>query len=400
MRTPSMPRTCLKRPISLGGAHGLGPPSKQASSRGLAPFLVLVACAVSLNAASSADDVPSVDHVLTVADLPRIEKHMIASRMAFRSGHVVVRVRTESIGRTKGSAVGVWRKMPEWKWSIWFDGDKWRSDLSWKHPTRGDVLERVVETNDVRINAPKEPEHVVVVQSWKGPPPGSAHYVPDPRLLGLICWAFETNHGGLVAFENAFLRADRENLRVERGTENGEPVWKVKCEVHWPGKGVTTCMEYRVSPGMGWMPVYMDAYSQGKNSGRQTLTARLARQAQTGIWFPTETDYRHFYLEKLNSHQAVTVDEAEFGIAVPPETFTLAGLGLQEGRRVLDDDHVSKIWKEGRLVRMPGRAPPAELQQRRPGRYWLLAVNAVLFAAAAAWLLWRHWRRLANERRL
>ena len=274
---------------------------------------------------------------------------------------------------------------------------QWRGDCTFVDAEHGANEEKYVYTNDLFIDVPEDAEEPVAVYSSRHLQRGRSMPVPDPRLLGLVAWFFEANHGSGKRSMTSSSCADRKNLRVEAATADGEPVWKVTSQVVWAGRDATTSMEYWVSPKTGWLPLHREsAYRQADYVGGATLTSRLAWNSPAGIWFPRETDFVHSTRGKVDAHEVVIVEEAQLGDPAAPEVFTLAGLGLPDGRRVIDVDFVMKVWRDGRLRADAAAFAVGDSGERTLRRYWVLLANAVVLAAVGAWLLLRRRRRAAR----
>jgi hypothetical protein len=223
--------------------------------------------------------------------------------------------------------------------------------------------------------------------------PKSTIQISDARLLGLVAWSFTTiNSGG---YEAHFLRADREQFEIQSGSDNGEPVWKVRYRI--TGRQDPTFTEYWLASDKGGLPVSIEVWT-GENDKRsgESLKAKLGQYAPKGIWFPKEVVFRKFHGAKVRIEEIATVEEAQFDKAIPDGTFTLSGLGLPKGR-VVDVDGRLMIWTGERLrPKTHGEEEglgPHEPEPPSRLRTALLVLNSVLLACIAAGLLWLRWRR-------
>lgn len=88
-----------------------------------------------------------------------------------------------------------------------------------------------------------------------------------------------------------------------------------------------------------------------------TVTSTLKRYPDGDIWYPARVENQSAIAGKLNQKQIVEVEQAKFNMKVDPETFTLAGLGLEAGRPISDrrgNGH-AQVWdgKQAVEVELP-----------------------------------------------
>ena len=120
-------------------------------------------------------EVPSLDEIL------RMEKQVIESRRAIRSGRVTLRT--------------VWTKadrmplMPNrvTRWVSFFDGENSRCDREHGVGLPDGYREQTVSTSDTYIRA-GAPDRPVDLFGPETRPKGLR--LPDPRRLGLVCWSY------------------------------------------------------------------------------------------------------------------------------------------------------------------------------------------------------------------
>jgi uncharacterized membrane protein len=331
--------------------------------------------------AARAARVPSVDDVL------KMEKKWVHSRKTITSGHVVLR------SQISGNGESPWQS----KWEIWFDGDKVRADHDRTQPNGPKQLFQDVLTKDLYIRMHVRPDgqssDVFTVTGQGG---GLWEGIPDPRCLGLVSWEFIAGSMGEQALRDTFLRGDREKLRVELGSDGGEPVYKVLFETSGATEDDRHFQEYWLSRCQGNMPVY-DLCRAPAHEVSQSLRTTWAKLAGSGFWFPKETVFQLSKKGRPPLEERLTVERAEFGERIPAETFTLAGLGLAEGRKIFyynkNGDSSKMEWRGGQLVARPEESAATGRERAHATRNWILVVNAIVVAMIAAWLLWRRWRQ-------
>ena len=274
-------------------------------------------------------EVPSLDEIF------EMEKQIIESRRAITSGRVAVR-----------EVVPVCDSAPKMvntskKYVIYFEDDKIRSDQKFSIGGKR-YLQQQVFTKDSQILALS---HSPTVQLF-GPETRaeSSNEVPDPRRLGVICWGFDSISN--MEYEQIFLNPKRDQFKVEAGTDEGEPVWKVSFRPTWGKK--ERRIEYWLSKNQGGLPVYIGVrLSDGHLV--QSLRTKLRKHGADGVWFPSQVVFRKIREGKVTVEEVVTVEDATFGQDIPDETFTLAGLGLPKGRTVEREEDVL-VWDGNRLV--------------------------------------------------
>ena len=108
-------------------------------------------------------------------------------------------------------------------------------------------------------------------------------------------------------------------------------------------------------------------------------------------WFPCETQYSLYEKGILTEEEITRVRVIQFNKNVPPDEFSVASLGVPDGRDVIDTS-VSPakhfIMDKGNLVDAAVHgAYQVKERPSRSGRVWL--VCGVLTGAFAFWFLWR-----------
>ena len=330
-------------------------------------FLVILSLGVlfdllGLPSIAHAADVPSLDEIL------QIEKRMIEARKAIPSGRVVVTNRLTKF--RDPSQVNVPKRR-----EIYFDGDNIRCDKE-----GAKLRSQTVLTRDTTIRGFSDEGAVSVF----GPKTrsGSRRGVPDPRRLGIVVWVFDTISGH--GYEDLFLNPNRDQFKVEAGTDAGKPIWKVSFRIALGKKAMFT--EYWLSKNQGGLPVYIGIRAgEGESQSLKSIRVKLKEYGSDGVWFPSQVIFRRVRAEQVVTEELVTVEDAVFE-DIAAETFTLAGLGLPKGKTINIDGKLA-TWDGQRVVDHRdgdswGKGPPRA--------WWRLLFSAfsVLLAVVAA-LLWR-----------
>ena len=209
--------------------------------------------------------------VPTLEEIAEIEKGVIESRRSIQSGRVVVECKFKTFSAAP-SQVG-----PVKRYTLTFDGDKKRSDETLSTPS--DQYENsVIFTPDSFVRANSTDEWVQLF----GPEtrPKLPEELPDPLRLGLVAWHFET--ADQFGFEKHLLRSDREDVKIEAGTHNSEPVWKVSYAFEGAAGPVFT--KYWLSIKQGHLPIYI-AVSSGEGNDRyeNSISCTLKEYQSGGV---------------------------------------------------------------------------------------------------------------------
>ena len=332
-------------------------------------FLMILSIGVFLDptglpAIARADEVPSVEEIL------QMEKQMIEARKGISSGRVVVRTRLTKFPQNP-SQENVTKR-----YETYLEGDNIRSDFS-----VGEYRSQMIVTPDTLTRNFSNQKSVDVFGPETRPKTSSG--VPDPRRLGIVLWFYDTISGH--GYEDIFLNPNRDQFKVEAGTDAGEPIWKVSFRMSG-GRPRAVLGEYWLCESKGGLPVYIAFHARGgeRPSSSSTIKVKLKEYGSGSVWFPSEVIFLRTRGGEVASEEVTTVEEAVFGEDIPDETFQIAGMGLPKGK-IIDFDGKLATWDGQRVVRQDepwvNDAPPAT------GRLWLTAISIVL-AVVAALLLW------------
>jgi len=323
-------------------------------------------------------EVPSVDEIL------RMEKQLIESRRAIRSGQVVVRIDTPTY-----DSYPELTQMQK-RYVTFFQGDNIRCDQEF---TKGGERhrEQIVFTKDTMIQT--RPDALSATVFGPQGRPKDSSMISDPRRLGLVCWFYDTMNQ--FGYETWFLSPNRDRFKIDAHTDAGEPVWRVSYR-DATGKS-EELVEYLLAKNKGGLPLYLGArYTEGKVETLRSIRVKLQnyKNGGDGVWYPSEVVLRDTRGGKLVLEEIVTVEHAQFGQDLPEKTFTLAGLGLPKGTVVATETGKGMTWNGERLVdgQTEDVSPAVEELPTAGGPRVLWVVFSLLLAAGAA-LLWYRRRR-------
>lgn len=288
-----------------------------------------------------AEEVPSLEEIL------QMERQIIESRQSLRSGRVTIRTRTPVYDQHP-SMVGV-----EKRYVCYFEGDKIRYDRKFD---RGGETSRQQQVfgDDVLIRAFPDDGETHLFGSTTRP---ARAYLPDPRRLGVVNWSYDAI--SRKGYEDFFLNPNRDQFKVEAGTQAGELIWKVSFQ--FQGRDEPLYGKYWLSRDKGGLPVYIEARSgEGEEERLRSITTALKKYGDDDVWFPKEVVLRIKRGGRVVREEVATVEDAVFGDKVGKETFALAGLGLPKGAPVNVDGEIL-FWNGDQLV--PRTSHPTESEQ-------------------------------------
>jgi hypothetical protein len=265
----------------------------------------------------------------------------------------------------------------------YFEGEKIRCDRE-VSGHRG----QMVFSQDTYIRADEGDRYVAVF----GPNtrPKDSGGLPDPRRLGIVPWFYDSIN--IFGYEEALQNPNRDQFKIEVGTEGGETVWKVSFRLK---RGVYTgSTEYWLSEAKGGLPVYLAIrFEEGKGDfSARSVATKWKQYGSSKVWFPSQAVFRLTYKDGIAAEEIVTVEEAVLEDRLPAETFTLAGLGLPKGRLV-DVDGKVMVWDGNRLVKQEASealpfAQGGEDSSRTFSPRLFLFWASIFLALAAAVLMW------------
>ena len=226
---------------------------------------------------------------------------------------------------------------------------------------------------------------------YLGDPLGAA--VVDPRMIGMS----PDDFANLVHYNLEFVfgsgdRKDAQGLAT-RVTHQGIDCLQSDYERNSGSK--VRCL---VAPEMDYAPVRVESEFVVNNMRYQdSVSIKNERHRPSNIWFPVECWYQRLEDGKVTREEQLKVTVVSLNEPIPPETFTLAGMGIPPGvhvSRVPEDEHLVgvNVWngrevvhEEGDDETVPGAVPP-------PGsaRPVILTFFSIVLAVIAAAALWRY----------
>lgn len=321
---------------------------------------------------------------LTAKQLEELELKAIESRRAIASGEVHVDLK-----------MNVFSQDPSYvshknSYTIYFDGDKWRSDHEITTPDTV-AQSSVIYTDNLLVRADSSESYTQVF----GPTskPAKNDQIPNVKNLGYVAWPFDSI--GDRGIDQHLLRADSDNLEVRRMSEGGVEIVKVKYDIEGRAGKATT--EYWLDPAKNYQPVYISVVGgEGENRHENSLTVTLNKYGE--VWFPQEVVFRAQKGDAVLVEEVATVRKAQFGKPIDPKIFTLSGLNLPVGKIVSNDGKLM-FWTGSELV---AKTNDQETYQGSSltsigGRVWLLLINGIVCAAIAVILIVRKTRQARVE---
>ena len=229
---------------------------------------------------------------------------------------------------------------------------------------------------------------------------GEVNPFPDPRNAGLTA-AYSGNMGtpfelagtrvSLYTYDIECIEADR--IGVETAIWDGKAAWAI--EAVWnPRSGRVRSQRYVVVPEWGHAVVFRESwFSPEVEPGPTrvfTVRTEVALDERTQIWFPSRTHYTAVVDGETTQDEVAEFRIVSLNEPLAESIFTLGGMGVPAGRRVLDAVQPSAtdtIWDGDQVVSLSAQLP---ILSDGGGRYsrWLL-IGLAVTALAGALVLWR-----------
>ncbi len=219
-----------------------------------------------------------------------------------------------------------------------FDGDAIRYGRNGRHPkgtewgqidwvilSQGKYIEDARRDLAIRVDLQSEYENI------------REHFQAfHPRALGMslnsISSLVEDDLGRLLN------RTDRRATAVARDEVEGVATWRIDYELTKPlGELEGWAAAVWIAPGQGnGLIKAEERFKLGPTRHRFEVRSKLKQYPQRGVWYPSETEVSQIDDGEVYSRERVTVKEAEFNIPIDPDEFTLKGLDLAVGRKIID----------------------------------------------------------------
>jgi hypothetical protein len=280
---------------------------------------------------------------------------------------------------------------------IWFDGKKLRNDIELRY-NADQPFHREIHGHHC------EREGYLLFYSQEPPAPGTALAmsfqkiepatdplscpVIDPRLLGLaVCSSPDLAQSH---FEEWVRPPNRRPPSIRKTTLNGKDLLLIEYTL-LNGVLVRTW----VAPEWGPSIVRMEA--EDVVDGKQMLDSTVCDYADPPpgrYWYPKSCTYQRMIDGKLANKEVAQVEIVSLNQPIPPEAFTLAGMGIAKGTPIkglptADKADGPRFWNGETILtqqmpRIPADLPGASTGWRRP----FLLGGSLFLALIAGLLVW------------
>lgn len=281
---------------------------------------------------------------------------------------------------------------------IWLSGEKYRLDRTGRNKgmTGWGSTARLVlgDACFIRDEVPR----VLVEISSRGPATTAqireSYGLYDPRYLGFTPGGVSnialSGYGFLIG------RADRGEVSVAAEQLGSIKTWRLSFTT-LDGSDI----KYWVAPGMGYRPIQISSIARnGKQQVEFHTRAELKYYLDGKVWYPSKVESSMRVDGEVVKQNNIIVTKAQFNCEIDPKIFTVAGLGLEPGRRVVDDTNKPErllLWNGESLVPVnPVAEYAASVKPIEPSakwRPWLLYGNAAFLCVVASLLVLRTLRR-------
>ena len=288
-------------------------------------------------------------------DLDKTEQSILQQRKSLARGRVLFKSTLETL--TDGAQTR--------SYQIWFDKERIRVDRTTEIGP-GVTFRQIgchhCERQDYFVWFDESPAKAGGIAIQVGPmkgPGGSTRptwrVMVDPKKIGLVA----TTVFALAEYESTTVvaRGDRKRLRTAAEGEEPKRIWLVTYELD---NEIQTKVNYWISEASGYNVVKMTVDSnQWGTIGKSTLECDYKLWGKT--WFPRTTWYREERSGKLVESERVEIQEADFSQPIPPSVFSLSGMDLPKGSRMIDGGYLSE-W-DGKGI---GKTEPKPMPDRAP----------------------------------
>ena len=358
----------------------------------------LLCCVLAMLPDDSAQRIP-------VPEAIALERRTLRARRAIACGEVEYRV----VRRLDSGKIE-----QEFEYRTVFDGQRIRCDVSCRLPAlsnAGDdaassVVRRCVYTKDalfryIKVNSPggsskvvykREPNVRDLALFWRDR--------IDPRLIGVVPADPLVLHG--ASLESFLGLSDRRNTSVERQRVADLETWRIECECSDRSR-----RRMWIAPSQNYSIVRaIIVPGSGGGSLLDRIECENREYGSPGVWYPRRVCYERFVDGKFYYEVVLTVQKARFNQPVDEAVFTLAGMDIPEGTRVIGLSGLGQgpeMWDGSSIVPLRMHDPPGDLDGERPsGRNPFRRPTssiALLLVALLALLVRRRKRRARTRRR-
>lgn len=321
----------------------------------------------------------------------RLEEQILAQRNGLARGQVTL----ESTLIDKGTTIKTRRVVS-------FDGKK----------IRGDVIKLDGQKSADRDDAAREincfGEKDFIFYNDESPDGGRAmginvtdlkffrnednrHSISDPRLLGLA--PADVALHVYYKLNSLIVGSGKEPRKVEAAEHRGLKCWLISRPFAGPGKAE---LRLWIAPEKG-MSVVRAEFRVPLASGKElvdSVESEVVKLEGSATWYPKSCHYRRTEGGEVTREQHVAVTSAKFNAPVDATVFTLAGMEVPVGKRILtfpDPSNSRKVWDGHRVTTLVSKVTRAQGDKFRSGGTFLAASGVFLVLAAGAG--WRAYAR-------
>jgi hypothetical protein len=327
----------------------------------------------------------------TTNDLPgaeEVEKQVIAYRHTLKTAEVKLSQATYS--KESGS--------PSYKQTtkIWFEGNKLRNDLelrrSPEEPFHREIHGRHCEREGFQLyyTEEKSPGEAFPLEFHQLRPDTDPLSFPviDPRLMGLaICRSCDLP---LAHFEKWVHPSNRQPPSIRKTSLAGKELLLVEYTFLQGAR-----VRMWIAPDLGPSIVRMESeYVKGGKPHLHSLVCDFADSPVDSYWYPKTCTYQFMIEGKIETKEIANIEITSLNKPLPPEVFTLAGMGIAKDTVITGLPRVDKTdglptWNGEAVLtpKMPA-VPLAPLATPPAWRRPLLLAGSLALALMAAVLVW------------
>lgn len=342
---------------------------------------------------------------IRVPDAIALERRTLSARRAMACGEVEYRV----VRRLDSGKIE-----QEFEYRTVFDGQRIRCDVSCRLPALSNaaddaassVVRRCVFTKDalfryIKVNSPGGSTDVVCKREPNTPAPSLFYRDKiDPRLIGVVPSDPLVLHS--ASLESFLALSDRRNTSIERQRVGDLETWRIEHE-----RSDRSRIRMWIAPSQDYSIVRVVIVPEwGGGSLLDRIECENREYGSPGVWYPHRVCYERFVDGEFYYEVVLTVQKARFNQPVDEKVFTLAGMDIPEGTRVIGLSRPGQgpeMWDGSNIVPLRMHDPPGDLDADRPsGRKpfrRLTSSVALLLVALLALFVRRRQRRAGTRRR-
>lgn len=140
--------------------------------------------------------------------------------------------------------------------------------------------------------------------------------------------------------------------------------------------------------------------------GKKTYTRKnqIEKHLPSGIWFPISSEYTYSVNGNLVETEKVVLDIHSLNQRIDPSLFTIAGIGLPEGTKILHDPksngHTLVVDRDRNITKMapiPLDFKPAMPEPKEPSKWWGRLAVVLAISTLILGFLYLRQRRLGSR---